>query len=245
MVPTPQLIIKPFGADAVDPANITLPIPVAPTATPGQANFNEGFPAITMVDPVSQGGVPPFGQDFNGIFYMITAYLAWLQGGGGFYFDQDFVDENGGYAEGATLQSATDKTRFWVSTADDNETDPDDPGTALNWIPMGSGQGYITTSVPTGTSHDLDPVGWGPAVDVLDIDISAGSATVTGLRAGYNGQRVIITPVNGGGNLLTLAALTGSSPANQFRVPADMLFPNNNSIQLQYSTGVGKWIVMP
>ena len=244
MVPTPQLIVKPFGADAVDPANITLPIPVEPTVTPGQANFNEGFPAITMVDPVSQGGVPPFGQDFNGIFYMITAYLVWLQGGGGFTFDQDFVDENGGYAEGSILRSTDDPTRQWVSTADDNETDPDSPS-AANWIPVGSGQGYITATVPAGISNDLDPTDWGPAVDVLDIDISAGNAVVTGLAAGYNGQRVVVTPVNGGANTLTLAALTGSAPANQFRVPADMIFPNNNSIQLQYSTGVGCWIVMP
>jgi hypothetical protein len=244
MVPAPQLIVTPFGVDALDPANITLPIPVDPTATPGQANFREGFPAITMVDPVSQGGVPPFGQDFNGVLYMITAYLVWLQGGGGFSFDADFVAENGGYAEGSILRSTDDPTRQWVSTADNNTTDPDSPS-AANWIPVGSGQGYITATVPAGISHDLDPTDWGPAVDVLDIDISAGSATVTGLAAGYNGQRVVVTPVNGGANTLTLAALTGSAPANQFRVPADMIFPNNNSIQLQYSTGVGCWIVMP
>jgi hypothetical protein len=245
MVPTPQLIVKPFAAEASDPADITLPIPVAPTATPGQASFDEGFPPITRADPVSGGGVPPFQQDFNGLFYMITSYLAWLQGGGGFAFDTDFVAENGGYREGAVLQSQTDLTRFWVSTIDDNANDPDDVPTPAGWIPQGTGQGYITAMVPAGTSHDLNPTGWGPSVDVLDIDISAGSAVVTGLRAGYNGQRVVITPVNGGGNTLTLPALTGSSPANQWRVPADMIFLNNNSIQVQYSTGVGAWLVMP
>lgn len=243
MITAPALIVKPFGADAAG-ANITLPIPVEPTLTPGQASFDLGFPPVTMLDPVSQAGVPPFGQDFNGLLYMITAYLVWLQGGGGFVYDADFVAENGGYNEGAILRSVDDPTRQWVSTADDNSTDPDSPG-ALNWIPVGSGQGYITAMVPAGISNDLNPTGWGPAVDVLDVDISAGNATVTGLRAGYNGQRVVVTPVNGGSNLLTLAALTGSSAANQFRVPADMIFPNNNSIQLQYSTGVGKWIVMP
>lgn len=244
MVPAPLLIVKPFCADGVDPTDITLPIPVEPTLTPGEANFNEGFPPITRADPVSAGGVPPYGQDFNGLFYMITAYLAWLQGGGGFSYDADFVAENGGYREGSILRSTDDPTRQWVSTADDNATDPDGPG-AANWIPVGSGQGYITAMVPAGTSHDLDPTDWGPAVDVLDVDISAGNATVTGLAAGYNGQRVVLTPVNGGSNTLTLAALTGSAPANQFRVPADMIFLNNNSIQLQYSTGVGCWIVMP
>jgi len=244
MVPSPSIFLKAF-ANAAAGANITFPIPPDPTVTPGAASLELGFPPITMVDPVSQAGIPPFGQDFNGIFKQITAYLVWLQSGGGFFFSQDFVDENGGYMEGAVLQSATDKTRFWISTADDNETDPDDPGTAEDWIPVGSGQGYLTVAVPAGTSHDLDPAGYGPSTDVIDIDISAGNATVTGLKAGYNGQRIVATPVNGPGNLLTLAALTGSDPANQFRVPADMIFPNNNSIQLQYSTGVGCWIVMP
>ncbi len=241
--PQPVVIVKAFAVDA-DPAYRN-EIPVAPPPSPaGAASFDLGFPPQTMT-PISSGGVPPAGKDMNGILNMISAYCAWIQGGGGFYWDADFVTANTGYGEGAVLQSATDKTRFWVSTADDNATDPDDPGTAENWIPVGSGMGYLTAMVPAGTSHDLDPVGWGPAVDVLDIDISAGSAVVTGLAAGYNGQRVIVTPVNGGANTLTLAALTGSAPANQFRVPADMTFPNNNSIQLQYSTGAGLWIVMP
>lgn len=244
MVPTPSIFLKAF-ANAAAGANITFPIPADPTATPGAASLELGFPPITMVDPVSQAGIPPFGQDFNGILKQITAYLVWLQSGGGFYFDQDFVDANGGYPEGAVLQSQTDKTRFWVSLIDDNENDPDDTPTPAGWIPLGGGQGYITTTVPAGTSHDLNPTGWGPSVDVLDIDISAGSAVVTGLAAGYNGQRVVITPVNGGSNTLTLPALTGSAPANQWRVPADMIFLNNNSIQIQYSTNVGCWMVLP
>jgi hypothetical protein len=244
MVDQPEILVKPFAADA-DPAYITPVIPVDPTLTPGAASLSLGFPPVTMLDPDTLGGVPPFGQDMNGILFMLSAYAVWLQSGGGFYWSQDFIDANGGYAEGSVLQSATDLTRFWVSTADNNETDPDDPMTAEDWIPLGSGQGYITAMVPAGTSHDLDPTGWGPSVDVLDVDISAGSAVVTGLSAGYNGQRVVMTPVNGGGNTLTLPALTGSAPANQWRVPADMIFLNNNSIQLQYSTGVGCWIVMP
>jgi hypothetical protein len=244
MVTAPELLVKPFAAEA-DPAYITPVIPVEPTLTPGQASLDLGFPPVTMLDPDTLGGVPPFGQDMNGILNMITAYLVWLQSGGGFFFNQDFVDENGGYAEGSVLQSATDLTRFWVSTIDDNENDPDDTPTPAGWVPLGGGQGYITATVPAGTSHDLNPSGWGPSIDVLDVDISAGNAVVTGLQAGYNGQRVVITPVNGGSNTLTLAALTGSAPANQFRVPADMIFLNNNSIQLQYSTGVGLWLVMP
>jgi hypothetical protein len=241
MVPAPSILLVPFAADAAG-ANITFPIPVDPTVTPGQASLSLGFPPVTMVDPVSAAGVPPYGQDFNGIFKMITAYLVWLQGGGGFYFDQDFSDEYGGYAQGSVLQSATDKTRFWISTADNNTTDPDGVS-AANWIPVGSGQGRLNPTVAAGTTHNYEPTGWGPSVDVLDIDASMGNATITGLKAGYNGQRVVVTNV--GTSVLTLAALGSSLPANQFRLPTDYTLLQYMSLQLQYSTGAGLWIAIP
>jgi hypothetical protein len=245
MVPAPSLIVRAFGADATS-EYITFPIPAVPTVTPGQASLSLGFPPPTMLDPDSQGGVPPFGQDMNGILRMITAYCVWLQGGGGFYFDAAFVTANGGYEEGSVLRSATNKTRFWVSLIDDNEDDPDTVPTPAGWIPQGAaGAGYLSVSVPAGTSNDFTPVGWGAAVGVLDVDISAGDATVTGFAAGYDGQRVVVTPVNGGANTLTLAALTGSSAANQLRAAVSMSFPSNNSVQIQYSAGVGKWLVLP
>lgn len=242
MVDSPEIFLKAFAADAAG-ANITFPIPVDPTVTPGQASLSLGFPPVTMVDPVSAAGVPPYGQDFNGILNMITAYLVWLQAGGGFYFDQDFSDEWGGYGIGAVLQSATDKTRFWVSTVADNEGNPDTVPTPAGWIPLGSGQGRLNPMVAAGTTHNYTPTGWGPSVDVLDINASSGDATITGLLAGYNGQRVVVTNV--GSSTLILAALGSSLPANQFRLPVDYYLLTNMSVQLQYSTGAGLWIAMP
>lgn len=241
MIPAPSLIVKPF-ANAADPLYLTYPVPVAPTVTPGQASFDLGFPPVTMADPVSAAGIPPFGQDFNGVLKMITAYLAWLQGGGGFYYNATFVAANTGYAIGSVLQSSADKTRFWISTADNNATDPDGVG-AANWIPLGSGQGRLNPTVAAGTTHNYQPTNWGPSVDVLDIDASAGNATITGLKAGYNGQRVVVTNV--GTSVLTLAALGSSLPANQFRLPTDYTLLQYMSLQLQYSTGAGLWIAIP
>jgi hypothetical protein len=114
---------------------------------------------------------------------------------------------------------------------------------AANWIPVGSGQGRLNPAVSAGTTHNYTPAGWGPAIDVLDIDASMGDATITGLAAGYNGQRVVVTQV--GSSILTLAALGSSLPANQFRLPTDYTLLTNMSVQLQYSTGAGLWIAIP
>jgi hypothetical protein len=240
MVPAPSILLVPFAADAAG-ANITFPIPVDPTVTPGQASLSLGFPPVTMVDPVSAAGVPPYGQDFNGIFKMITAYLVWLQGGGGFYFDQDFSDEYGGYA----------RLRVAVGHGQDAVLDQhrrrqhDGPGRRFR-RELDSGRKWSRPLEPDRRRrHDaqLQPTGWGPSVDVLDIDASMGNATITGLKAGYNGQRVVVTNV--GTSVLTLAALGSSLPANQFRLPTDYTLLQYMSLQLQYSTGAGLWIAIP
>ena len=48
---------------------------------PGFASLNDGFPPLTMT-PIAAGGVPPFGQDMNGILNQITEVLQWQQAGG-------------------------------------------------------------------------------------------------------------------------------------------------------------------
>ncbi len=244
MITQPDVMVRPFGNAALgptDPGGAVLPIPVPSqiAVLPGAASFTDGFPPLTMLDPASQGGVPPYGQDMQGLLYMVTWYLAWLQGGGGFYWDAAFVAENTGYAEGAILRSATNDSLQWLSTVDDNATDPDSGG-AANWIALTAGGEYLSVAVSAGTTHDLEPVGFTAAVSYLDLDTTAGSATVDGIANGFNGRKLIIT--NTGANLLTLAALTGSSASNQFRLPSDFSIVQNQSVALEYVGGIAKWI---
>ena len=42
--------------------------------TPGAASYNDGFPPLTRT-PVAAGGVPPFGEDMNGILYAMSKAL--------------------------------------------------------------------------------------------------------------------------------------------------------------------------
>ena len=66
------------------------------------ASIEEGFPEITMKAP-ADGGLPPWGQDFNGMFYLMSAQTCFLQNGGQITFDDNVSNKIGGYPEGAIL----------------------------------------------------------------------------------------------------------------------------------------------
>ena len=76
-------------------------IPATATGT-NNASVEEGFPDITMISP-ADGGLPPFGQDMNGMLYMASDIKSYLQSGGFITFDQDECNAIGGYPEGAIL----------------------------------------------------------------------------------------------------------------------------------------------
>jgi hypothetical protein len=110
----------------------TIPTASQIGVTPGAASLTDGFPPLTMT-AVAAGGVPPFGQDMNGILYAMSAWQQWQGAGGQVAYDISFSTSIGGYPKGAVLTSTT-AGMFWVSTADNNTTNPDSGGS--NWLPM-------------------------------------------------------------------------------------------------------------
>lgn len=149
-MPTPLVkpvsIVEPF---AVNGQKNT--IPVASNPTPGGASFNDGFPALTMT-PVSQGGIPPAGKDFNGVLNAITSHTAWVNAGCQYTFDATLVAFIGGYPVGAVLQSddgLSSYVNIQAGNATNFNTTPSSIG--VTWLPQGgaavSSQG--TTSVAT------------------------------------------------------------------------------------------------
>lgn len=95
------------------------------------ASLTDGFPALTFT-PVGSGGCPPFGADFNGILRQITQWSQWQAAGNPVIYDSAFSSSIGGYPKGATLVSASVPGCFWVSTVDNNASDPDTGGS--NWV---------------------------------------------------------------------------------------------------------------
>lgn len=130
----PTKITVPWGTSASG-ADIRV-VPVTPPVQAGAASFQLGFPPPCF-DPSS--GVGPFGQDFNGILNVDTAWSRWFQAGGPIEWDSSFGSAVGGYPKGAIVASSTTFGQFWYSTEDANENDPDTGGSGWQSGPYGLG----------------------------------------------------------------------------------------------------------
>lgn len=99
----------------------------------GWASLTDGFVPLNMV-PLEAGGIPPFGQDMNGILNQITQWAQWLSAGAPVIYDAAFAAAIGGYPKGAILQAVT-LDHQWLCLVDANATDPDAGG--AGWVRWG------------------------------------------------------------------------------------------------------------
>lgn len=121
----PERFTIPWANDA-DPANIRQ-VPVAPPVELGAASIELGFPPLNFI-PVSVGGIPPFGQDMNGVMNQISAWSRWVAAGAPTSYDATYATLIGGYPQGALLSAAALGGTWWLSLVDDNTTNPDTGG---------------------------------------------------------------------------------------------------------------------
>ncbi|MGL5130821.1 MAG: hypothetical protein ACRC7D_22410 [Aeromonas popoffii] len=123
-VSEPGKIITPWAE-----SGLKNPIPPAANPATGRAGFDQGFSAINMTAKEA-GGIPPFGQDFNGIFYEVTNILRYMQAGGQPTFDAALATAIGGYPKGAMVLGS-DGVTLWQSQVVSNSDDPD--SSPANW----------------------------------------------------------------------------------------------------------------
>ncbi len=145
-ISTPDKIITPWATSGLKDD-----IPENADPINGRAGFDLGFPPINLT-PKTAGGIPPFGQDFNGIFFDVTKAIQFLQAGGSFPYDGAWAALVGGYPIGA-LVSRTDNQGLWRNTVANNLTDPEAGG--AGWQPEGSGATSVTM---TSSNVTLNPL---------------------------------------------------------------------------------------
>lgn len=201
-----------WARDAVAP--YIRPIPVASQIgiTDGAASLTDGFVPLNMT-PVAAGGVPPFGQDTNGILQMLSAWAQWLNAGGPVPWDAAFSADIGGYPQGAIVASATVIGRQWLSLVDGNVTNPDTGGAGWLTYPV-SGFAVLTVSgnfvVPDGVTKlkRVRGAGGGGGASIGDMGGTGGSAGAFELydRDVTPGQ---VIPV-----IIGAAGVTNNYPAN-------------------------------
>lgn len=109
----PQAIPNPFAWNG---SRSTIPaVPVSENSN--KANFETGFPPITSL-PVGSGGIPPGRDDMNGLGYLYTSYMFFLQNGGVETFRPEVAEAIGGYPLNARLWGVdSDGNAFRVRSA--------------------------------------------------------------------------------------------------------------------------------
>ncbi len=233
-IAAPTVIIQAFAVGG-DHATI----PDAPTIVPNQASYTLGFPPATRM-PQTSGGAPPFGVDMNGILYDVSSNIAWLQGGMYYTYNASFVAKNTGYAIGAVLRSNSNPQRYFYNRTANNSNNPDvaTGGWTTYAVAPALATDATTMVIASGTVNNLAvPAG----VRFIDLNPTTGNTTLTGIIPDVDGTVLTISNVHAS-NLVTLAALTGSTAGNQFRFPADLTILQNDSISIKYSQTIGKWV---
>lgn len=123
----------PWASSAAPPYIRPIPLASQIGIVAGAASLTDGFVPLNF-QPLSAGGVPPWGADFNGIMHQVTQWSRWLNAGGTVKYDGTFSGQIGGYPKGAVIQ-ASDESGFWQSIADNNATNPDTGGDG--WLNLG------------------------------------------------------------------------------------------------------------
>lgn len=124
----PTLITTPFAENGDKNT-----IPESVGAEPQNATMQAGFPPITQ-QKISEGGIPPERNDFNGILNLYGQHIVHLNKGLPYEFDQDFANKIGGYPLNARLM--LDNGGIVKSTVANNVNNPNNDMTG--WVNVGN-----------------------------------------------------------------------------------------------------------
>jgi len=111
---------------------------------------------------------------------------------------------------------------------------------------------YLEAAVPAGNTDGFNPGGGFPGttsapVGRLDLDPSAGNATLLGMVAGLDGQVLIVRNIDAA-NTLAFADASSANPGESFAVGGgfDLTLTPGQSCQMVYYAGtVNAWVVTP
>lgn len=199
----------PWGNSAGSAYIRSIPVPSQTGIQNCAASLTDGFPPLTFV-PASSGGCPPFGADFNGILNQLSAWSRWVGANGPIFYDSGFSAAIGGYPKGTVLWSTVTFGKYWLSTVDNNSSNPDAGGG--NWsdafaagiigVPAGGAlQG--TYPNPTLTNAALNGIPAGGSLQGSYPNPTLTNAALNGIPAGGSLQGTYPNPS------LTNAALNG------------------------------------
>lgn len=201
----PSNLVKAWASSGnrnVIPANSQVGI------TAGAASWMDGFPPLTMT-PIAAGGIPPSGLDMNGVLYEVSLQSLWAASGAGVKFDSTWAQNSsiGGYPKGA-LVLRRDGAGYWISTKDNNTTDPEAASTS-DWAPA---EQFGVSSVTVGGSNvTLNPNQYGKKIIRVSGAKTANVSII--LPSNVSGEWCIINNSTGNFTLTARTAVSGGAAA--------------------------------
>jgi hypothetical protein len=225
----------------VRPSNYSIPfansgvkntIPTPATGT-GKASFTEGFPAVTML-PITAGGIPPEGKDFNGIYYDITTHTVWVNAGGQYQFDAALSTAIGGYPAGMVLQNNAG-TASYVSAVANNTTDFNSTPSSIGslWLPY-AGNAFSNVAIATTGGTTVLTAIQAAAKFITVTGVLVSDATLT-LPAAL-GKWTIINNTTGGFSVTAIAL--GGAGVPIFQGGADTVVCDATNIRYEDSSAL-------
>jgi hypothetical protein len=201
----PTLVPVPFASGAG--TGFINPIPIASqivgSSDPGLASMTDGFTPRTFT-PEGSGGLPPRGQDFNGILNLHSTSIQWAQLGKGYAYNAGFQTAIGGYPKGAVLVRS-DLTGGWISTAENNMTNPEALG--AGWLPYAGSTSPLSIAL-TNASVTLTALQAASNLIMLTGTLSANVNIV--LPAWVGSQWLIINNTSAGAFTVTAKTASGT-----------------------------------
>ena len=237
-VSEPGKIITPWAE-----SGLKNPIPPAANPATGRAGFDQGFSAINMTAKEA-GGIPPFGQDFNGIFYEVTNILRYMQAGGQPTFSSALATAIGGYPKGAMVLGS-DGFTLWQSKVDSNTDDPN----------SGSNKWILAIVQDVSTISDLrltEPSRSGQLIGVTSY--YGGWAAIDGAGPEFGGRfwhdsNDTTTPDNGFTCIVTAGGKRWKRVKGQYSIghagAVSDGFVTDSTVQIQHAFNLGGVIEIP
>lgn len=227
-VSEPSKILTPWATSGLKNT-----IPSSANPVTGKAGYDQGFPAINMTAKEA-GGIPPFGQDFNGIFFDITQILQYMQAGGHPTYSPALSTAIGGYPMGAMLAKASG-LGFWRNITTNNTSNPDSGG--AGWASDSPGS-YANASIVTASSTTLTVAQAGQAFLFTTAASTVALPAASGVAAGgayklHTSAGLTLSVIGGG------AMQAGSTSTTTLTVPAgtEVLAISSGSAWWVFGTG--------
>jgi hypothetical protein len=218
----PTQFTVPFANGASSSYKNVIPIPSQIGVTPGLASYTDGFPPVTMELP-GAGGIPPYGQDMNGILYATTLAQLWAQSGFEYPFSSAFSTAIGGYPQNACLMMLTGKG-FWLSAVDNNTSNPDTTG-ATGWFSVRANASSSSVAMAATGATTPDPSVLGVSALILTGAITANVTLVLPLASGANW---IVENNTTGAFTVTVIGASGTGVAVATGSPAQVFTDGTN-----------------